>query len=281
MIVELRFLHVLVSPVSGDRVTVGLMHWDGTTIRTACAFHALPPWFALGREDLESTVRALLRRAAKRSEKDPRARSMLGLSDAAPVAEGFGASLFWSPVVRAQTGDPEAHFGSVAAEVHLVEDATVGAASYARAMRKDLIELGKSLARQEPERIRVSQPVGTLLQITPPVSWLNGRWHHALPIHLHRDRMERPAFTVVGQVVCAIPDDERAVVVVDVPEQGTREREAMREVNALRDALAGKQTDVLAVHGRTEMARVIRAKIERDIGISPVARKAASSRVQR
>lgn len=271
MIVELRFLQVVASPLTGDRVTVGLVHWDGTTVRTACAFSALPPWFALGREDLESTVRALLRRASRRSEKDQRARSLLGLAEVAPVAEGLGASLVWSPVVRANTGNADAHFNAIAAEVHLAESDTASRAGYARAMRKDLVALGKLLAHDAADRIRVSQPVGTLMQITPPVSWLNGRWHHALPIHLHRDRMERPAFTVVGQVVCAIPDEDCAVIVVDVPQQGSREREAMREVDALRKALEDKRAEVVPVHGRSEMARVLRTKIEQDIGTSATA----------
>ena len=65
--------------------------------------------------------------------------------------------------------------------------------------------------------------------------------------------------------MCAIPEEDRAVVVVDVPAQGGRHREAMKEVDALRDVLAEKRAEVIAVHGRREMEQVMRAKVERDI----------------
>lgn len=117
MVVELRFLQVLLSPLTGDRVTVGLLHWDRTTLRTACAFRALPPWFAPSRADVEATVRALLEAAAQAGASSRDGPSLASL----PVHEGVGASLVWSPIARANTGDAAAHFAALARELHLTE----------------------------------------------------------------------------------------------------------------------------------------------------------------
>lgn len=271
MNIEFRLLQLIVSHVSGDRLTIGLLHWDSFRLRAAMSFQSIPPWMASDREDLESSARAMIRAATGRRYNT--GSSFLGLEHVVPVREGLGGALAWSIVHTARTGNAEAHFRGLAAELHLTEEAPHAAATYGRELRQELIEVGRELQRIAGERVRVSQPISKVFQVTPPVSWLNGRWHHALPMHLHqghRRRMMRPAFEVVGQVTSAIPDEHQAVVIVDVPLEGQLAEAAHHEAETLRLALPPGRAEVLEVHGRQDMARRIRSKIEADVRVRSI-----------
>jgi hypothetical protein len=104
---EYRLLQLILSHVSGDRVTLALLHWDGARLRVASSFAPLALRRTAQADVVQRTVRAKLARAVKQAEQAP---AGLGLKDVVPVCEGLGASLYGSPIRAALTHDPEARF---------------------------------------------------------------------------------------------------------------------------------------------------------------------------
>ncbi len=105
--IEYRFLQIILSHVAGDRLTLGLIHWDGERPRVGSSF-ASPALHDLAQGDiLQRTVKAKLARAAGQAEQ---ARAGLGLKEVVPVREGLGSALYWSPIRASLASNPEAHF---------------------------------------------------------------------------------------------------------------------------------------------------------------------------
>jgi hypothetical protein len=110
--VEFRYLQVITNHLSGDRVTIGLAHWDGSALRFACAVTSLRDH--AGFVHIERAARAIERSITQRSEQ---LRSASGgvhfsptLAELAPGSELIGDALVWSEVRRGITGDAAAHF---------------------------------------------------------------------------------------------------------------------------------------------------------------------------
>jgi hypothetical protein len=109
--VEFRFLRWVVWAPNGDSVSVALVHWDGTTLRTAQAPRRLSICHPAQRDVARATVGALLRRA-KSAPRDNRGAE--GLAELFSVREGAGGALNWGPILRDETRDAEKHFAAMA-----------------------------------------------------------------------------------------------------------------------------------------------------------------------
>jgi hypothetical protein len=114
--IEYRFLQYILSHVTGDRLTLALVHWDGEHLRTASSFAPLSYPDVAQREIVRRTVEAKLARAAKQVEK---AEQGMGLKDVVPVREGLGAALYWSPIQTSLASNPEKHFASLCESLRL------------------------------------------------------------------------------------------------------------------------------------------------------------------
>ena len=110
--VEFRYLQVITNHLSGDRVTVGLAHWNGSALRFACAVASLRNH--AGFVEIQRAVRAIKQSMTRRSEELRSAssgvRSSQTLAELAPGSELVGDALVWSEVRRGITGDAAAHF---------------------------------------------------------------------------------------------------------------------------------------------------------------------------
>src|SRR5579871_3763639 len=118
--VEFRPLQVILSPVSGDRVTVALLHWDGTVLRVASSTAALRALERDHREGLRVAIHDAVRKAERKARRLTEEPVLdMGLAHVFPVREGFGAALYWAPITSVETADAEAHFAELRRELRL------------------------------------------------------------------------------------------------------------------------------------------------------------------
>ena len=69
--IEYRFLQIILSHVAGDRVTLGLLHWDGEHMRIASSCASPVVRAHPQAEIVERTVQAKLARAARQAAEAP------------------------------------------------------------------------------------------------------------------------------------------------------------------------------------------------------------------
>lgn len=234
--VEFRLFQLVLSHVSGDRVTLALLHWDGRTLRFASSeapLKALSPDQRLAAREVLRDVMRKVRATSQRVAKKPRLD--LGLAELFPVRQGFGASLYWSPVTAVRTDFAEAHFANLREELRLdsAQERRERRVT-AKLVHRRLSELGEQIRAEvaEPDRVRSDQVVAHLHEYTSPLSWKNGVWHHAIPLSLDGldpEAMKREVRDVVGRVELAIPPDEIPVVVSVLPQPGDGSDQAERE----------------------------------------------------
>jgi hypothetical protein len=96
MKVEFRLLQVVLSALSGDRVTVALTHWDGARLRVAFAPTALTAVDAPARECIRTALDDIIRKAHRRArqlEKTPELDVGAGTRISRPRRHGVGALL--------------------------------------------------------------------------------------------------------------------------------------------------------------------------------------------
>lgn len=117
--IEYRMLHVMVSPFTGDRLTVALLHWDGEVLRIASSLAPLAHVHTTQREHVRRAINAKIKRAKKAGITVKNQRTLYGLAELFRVREGEGASLFWSPVLSGMSHNAQAHFEELRALAHL------------------------------------------------------------------------------------------------------------------------------------------------------------------
>ncbi|MEZ4297414.1 MAG: hypothetical protein R3B70_20800 [Polyangiaceae bacterium] len=231
--VEYRFLQAVISDVSGDRLTVGILHWDGRALRMASSLAALKLVPEEHRETLRRVVVARFRKAEKRAAELREQPSLYGLSFVFPVREGLGAALYWTPVQEAATRDAEAHFQELKVLTHLQEqDDDASAAITNRELTSRLQMALAGLATESPARLKFANTVKHLQPYTVPVSWKNGVWHHALPLSLDglsEREMARRVRDLVGIIQVCIPVTDVAVPVAVFPAEPARHELAREE----------------------------------------------------
>ncbi len=118
--VGFRLLQLILSHVSGDRVSLALLHWDGERLRVASSLSALTALTPGERDGVQASVLDIVREAtsiAHRLETSPQPSDEL--THVFPVREGFGAALYWTPVTTVHTSDSEGHFDALVRELHL------------------------------------------------------------------------------------------------------------------------------------------------------------------
>ena len=105
--VQFCFLRVTISTVTGDHVTVALLHFDGRNLRIGHCFENVPKNIE-GFSAIESKAMMLLKEASQKWTRIRR--TATDLDDFFPVRSGLGASLAWTPVRIEETSNVQAHF---------------------------------------------------------------------------------------------------------------------------------------------------------------------------
>lgn len=243
--VEFRLFQLVLSHVSGDRVTLALLHWDGRTLRFASSEAGLKALSSGQRAAARHVLRDVMRRVRVEARKAAKAPALdLGLSHLFRVREGLGAALYWSPVTTLQTPFPEAHFASLRQELRLLPETEKRTRRVtAKFVHRLLAELGEELREEvaEPERVRNDELVSHRQKYKSPLSWRNGVWHHAVPLSLdglEPEQMEREVREVFGLVELAIPPGEIPVVVSVLPVGGEHTQQAKLERQLLEQGLS-------------------------------------------
>lgn len=242
----------------GDRLVMGLVHWDGELLRSAFDETRVGA-SRLSGED--SAVRGAVRSFRALAEKsaaggEPQVEMFsTTLDDRFPVPSGVGSSLAWSEVKFAEPSRPEAHFESLRRQYGLVRtDRSEQDRMTREQLDQGLRELGERLrAKVEPEKLRVGAVAGGPLAFASPLSWRNGVWHHAIPVSFDTattGEMHRRAFVATGHVVGGIAPNEKPVVVLAM----THSPEALAAVERFRAALRSAREDValVAIGGASE-----------------------------
>jgi hypothetical protein len=127
--VEHRFLQLILSPVSGDRITLALLFWDGVRLRVASLID-LGMVAPAHREGIRIAAEDIVA-AAETTAHDLAASAPApgtGLAHIFPVREGYGAALYWAPIATVQTQDADAYFAELVTELRLDRDEPVLAA---------------------------------------------------------------------------------------------------------------------------------------------------------
>lgn len=119
--VEFQLLQLVVSYVGDERVTLGLLHWDGHQLRFHFDRKRAPSWLSIDRKDLERTMDAIELAIHRWSEQ---ARPLQRLSEVVPVRQGEGSLLVWGPIQTGSTRFPEAQYQQLLELVHLASPPT-------------------------------------------------------------------------------------------------------------------------------------------------------------
>jgi hypothetical protein len=252
MKVEFRLLQVILSPVSGDRLTLALLHWDGTNLRVAASRTGIGSMRAPHREGVRVAMDEIVREARKRATSISRKPVLnIGLAHVFPVREGIGAALHWTAIATSITSNAEAHFAALRHELGLDR------APAARRKRITAQRIGQELEAIGEEmrvdvvardRVRTDFNIEDKLSYRPPLSWKNGRWHHAVPLSLDgydHAQMEREVQRVYGLVELAFPVDHVPVVVAALASGGDAADEGRRDAELLRTSLARRAVEVV------------------------------------
>jgi len=229
--VEFRYLQVITNHLSGDRVTVGLAHWDGVALRFACAVASLRDH--AGFVDIERAVRAIERSVTQRGEELRSASSGVlfspTLAELAPGSELVGDALVWSEVRRGITGDAAAHFTELGSKLGLLPRHHDAERFSSSTIRSALESLARDF-HAFPELVKTSVELHDHYRFKAPVSWKNGAWNHAVPLNLDVDtqlELETRIRATLGRVITAIPRAEIPVLVAALPQ---RPNPALRDV---------------------------------------------------
>ena len=275
MKVEFRLLQVVLSPVSGDRVTAALVHWDGTNLRVASSPTVLSAIDLAYREGIRTAVEDLVRTAVRRGRELEREQELnVGLAHAFPVREGMGAALYWTPIASRETVDPSAHFVELRREIRLDREPTHRASRVTeRRMFDGIVSLGSKLKLEKGAApwVRTSHEVSYKMKYEVPLSWKNGLWHHAVPFSL--DTLDAPAIDeeirrVYGLVDLSLPTADVAVLVPAMPSAPGANARAERELKVLRLVLKAKRGVDLVVpqtHGRSVDLEPLAKRVRRDL----------------
>lgn len=246
----------------GDQVAVGLIHWDGSTLRTR-----FEPERARSLSGDPSAVVGAIhawREKARNTSSEPAL--LRELDQVFPVPKGVGSALLWSERRVARPSHAEAHFDDLCRRLRLrAEDEEAQRRMTTEELKAGLRSLGQRLAEKHGDRVRVDQPTSAPLPYRPPLSWKNGRWHHAVPVWLdasEREQLNR-AHTTAGRLEAGIPSDEPALLLAWLP---VGEGRASAERVAKQLAATRAQVDITLFDASSEDPFAeLEARIERDL----------------
>lgn len=248
----------------GDQAAVGLIHWDGSTLRAEFAPDRAKSLSA-DPSALIGAIRAWRDKARPRTSAGEHL-SLEELDQVFPVPKGVGSALLWSERRVARPSHAEAHFDDLCRRLRLrAEDEEAQRRMTTEELKAGLRSLGQRLAEKHGDRVRVDQPTSAPLPYRPPLSWKNGRWHHAVPVWLdasEREQLNR-AHTTAGRLEAGIPSDEPALLLAWLP---VGEGRASAERVAKQLAATRAQVDVTLFDQSSEDPFAeLEARIERDL----------------
>ena len=266
--VEFRFLHFVPSHVADDRITVGLLHWDGQALRFAWSTTRLPAVLAVHRDALERELKAIAARAKSRTGASGQ---LLSMSHVMPVEEGLGSALHWAPRRTGRTRDASAHFAELKSLAGLEQRATRD--RIVRQLHDDLGELADELAAshssevlQKGRKVSRGQPKHSYVS---PLSWKNGRWHHTVPASLAKygeTALADEARRLYGLLELSVPENDVAVVVAMLPRDPALVPLAQEHAGILRD-MGGSRIDLMLTKPgeRKKTMQELQKRIEEDL----------------
>lgn len=281
--VEFRLLQFIISHLTGDRVSVALLHWDGTELRVASSLDHLSVCEAAQRDVVRTSVKVIVRRAKNAARDVAREPQLnLGLQQLFPVREGLGGALYWAPVTAAETADAAAHFAQLSGTLKLDRERghhTRRVSS--RVLGRQLVLVGEELKASAPNRIKTESSVKLKKEFLSPLSWKNGRWHHAVPFSLDgldAEEIDREVERLVGLVELAVPLADVPVLVALVPEGATAAKRMRSEARLVCQTLEKRRCEMLtaSLRGKDVQFDQVRKRIQRDIATKagPARRKA-------
>lgn len=272
--VEFRYLQVVTNALAGDRATVGLVHWDGTSLRFVFATGAVRALATY--DDIDHSV-AALERAMRRRVRHikpgptifPRA-----LGEFLPDAEmRTGDALVWSPVHVGFARDAQGHFDELQERLGLRARLPKGRHAFAKVLRDALEELAQDLQpRWGDELVRPAHKVRSHYEYIAPISWKNGNWNHAVPVSLAVDLasdLHANVRDAIARVVTSVPSADTPVLVAVLPQDQAKAVAAEQEAQYMRDALRPREARLTKVRMRVDTGSLdvdpVRQMIERDV----------------
>lgn len=253
--VEYRMLHVTISPFTGDRLTVALLHWDGTKLRIASSLLPLTHIHATQREHMRRAINAKLKRAkiAGRTLEE-RQGNLYGLAELVRVREGEGSSLSWSPVLSSATHSAHEHFEELRVLARLEQQGREeGEIVTNRALVNYMKVAAEQLSTEMPDRVLISNTIRKQQSLVSPISWKNGRWHHALPFSLDgvdESALEKRVRDMVGTVELCVPSADVPVPIAVLPKDPTLEQAALKGIHAIRECLSARGVEVVELRNQ-------------------------------
>jgi hypothetical protein len=273
--IEFRLLQYVISHVTGDRVSVGLLHWDGRELRVASSLDHLSVCAPGQRDVVRTSVKLLVRRAKAAARRVAREPELLGLRDLFPVREGLGSALYWAPVTTVETTNPAAHFAQLSATLRLDRERARQPRRFsAKVLAQHLVTMGDELKGAARRRIKTQATVKAKKQFHAPLSWKNGRWHHAVPFSLDgldAEEIDREVERLVGLVQLSVPTADVPVLVTLMPEQRAVARRTKREAELVCATLERHHCEIVAaeLRGKSLGLERVRERVERDVGLGP------------
>jgi hypothetical protein len=208
--VEFRFLQVVANHVADERVTVGLLHWDGTELRIAVNPGRVPD--ALGaKPDLQSLLRSI-ETSYLPMAKHPSLSASLDDLIQAPLGEA--GLLTWSALKIGQTRDSKTHFEQLASALGLVRSSGRRRSTMEPKFISFAEKIALSIAR--PDLIRAHHVLRGLVEHESPLSWKNGVWRHTFPVDVRAsdaNGLDRRIERLFGRIDATVPREEVGVIV--------------------------------------------------------------------
>lgn len=270
--IEFRLLQLQCNPVGDERLTVALVHFDGTEVRFAWNRSRVPPALAHLRNDVNDALDILFLRLR------PFLGSLhlpVGLDHMLQVQEGFGSLLIWGPLQRGMTIDSAAHYDELgrmlelrAPEQHRKKPQGLSypqvAKQFLRFSEHMKSELGST------DRVQTNFPIKGLREYESPLSWLNGKWHHSFPLNLTRVRAElvvEKYERALGHIDVCVPAGDVGVIIAVFPEKVEIQHEIKSVEEFVLDRFDARVECVRAplVHAREPSFDALKSRIEHDV----------------
>lgn len=267
--VEFRMLHLVANVVGDERITVGLVHWDGRELRFAWGAQRVPRSLTAA-VDVRSVVSAVAAEAATRSSD---LSLDLGLDQMFDVRPGEGSLVAWGPRRIGSTQDGASHFRALVESLHLREtpQGRLLAPLHPSVPKLDarLTTLGNELiaASTRPDRIATLREVEGLRPYRSPLSWMNGRWHHSFPVRFDdaADLVTKFEKTL-GKIDVSLPGDDVGVIVMAHPSSPSIARHVRDATAFVRERQKGRVDCVAApLKKGTPNLAPLRERIETDV----------------
>jgi len=263
--VEYRLLQFQVSALSGDHLTVALVHWDGSLLRVARSRTAL----AFAPEESRDLLAASLNEELRTVERAARAQEMpSSLSGFHFVRSGTGPALAWTGILSTDVPDPADHFESLVRELRLRKRDRKDRVTNQK-LDAQLRRLGRELSKEFPE-VLVDESVTAPIRERFPISWKNGQWHRAIPFSLDgltTEQQGRLAQQTVGRVRLSVPASDVPVLIQIVPSGSEASISAKSVMGAVQSELGGRHVEIFQATATTPKTALddLEARIREDV----------------